>query len=112
MIEETKEYKYLGYVIQRNGRQKAQVKDRIRSAAAVMEQVWGIGMRRYRGDWGRRLWLFDKLVWTVLGYGTEIWGWKEREGIERLRERYLKCVLGVDEGRRSTWQEKSCKGRC
>lgn len=34
--------------------------------------------------------------WTVLGYGAEIWGWKERERAERLEERYLRWVLGVD----------------
>jgi len=35
-------------------------------------------------------------VWTVLGYGAEIWRWKEREGVERIEERYLRWVLGVD----------------
>lgn len=40
--------------------------------------------------------LFDRLVWTVLGYGAEIWGWKEREGMERLEGRYIKWVLGVE----------------
>lgn len=45
-----------------------------RGAAVAMRQVWGIGKRRFRGDWGRRVWLFDRLVWTVMGYGVEIWG--------------------------------------
>ncbi|XP_011859447.1 PREDICTED: golgin subfamily A member 6-like protein 22, partial [Vollenhovia emeryi] len=54
----------------RNGKQDAQVWDRIRRAAAVMGQVWGIGKRRWGGDWGKRMW-FDKLVWTVMGYGVE-----------------------------------------
>jgi len=31
-----------------------------------------IGKRRFGKDWGRRLWLFDRLVWTILGYGVEI----------------------------------------
>lgn len=30
------------------------------------------------------------------GDGAEIWGWEEKEGMERLRERYLRWVLGVD----------------
>lgn len=30
--------------------------------------------------------IFDKLIWTVISYGVEIWGWKEREGMERLHE--------------------------
>src|SRR5436190_13640875 len=61
-----------------------------------MGQVWGIGKRRFGKDWGRRLWLFDKLDWTVMSYGVEIWGWREREGMEKLEERYLRWVLGVD----------------
>jgi hypothetical protein len=83
-------------MLQRNGGQEAHVRERIKKAAAVMKQVWGIGKRRYGNDWGRRIWLFDRLVWTVLGYGVEIWGWKEREEVERLGERYLRWVLGVN----------------
>jgi len=29
-------------------------------------------------------------------YGVEIWGWKEREELERLEERYLRWLLGVE----------------
>lgn len=32
----------------------------------------------------------------MLNYGVEIWGWKKKEGIERIEKRYLKWVLGVD----------------
>lgn len=45
---------------------------------------------------GRRLWLFDKLVWTVMGYRIEIWGWKEREEVEKIGKKYLRWLLGVD----------------
>lgn len=38
-IEEVKEFKYLGYVLQKNGRQEAQVRDRIRRAATIMGQM-------------------------------------------------------------------------
>lgn len=37
--------KYLGYTLQRNGRQEAHVRDRIRKAA-IMGQVWWIDKRR------------------------------------------------------------------
>lgn len=40
--------------------------------------------------------MFDKLVWSVVSYGVEIWGWKLREGVERLQERFLRWVLGVE----------------
>lgn len=56
-IEEVREYSYLGYVLQKNDGQEAQIKDRVRRVAAIMGQVWGLGKRRYGGVWGRRLWL-------------------------------------------------------
>jgi len=95
-IDEVKEIKYLGYTLQRNGGQEAQIRDRVARGAAILGQVWGIGKRRFGRDWKRRIWLFDKLVWTVMSYGVEIWGWKEREGMERLQDRYLRWVLGVE----------------
>lgn len=30
-----------------------------------------------------------------MAYGVEIWGWKEREAVERVQERYLRWMLGV-----------------
>lgn len=66
-----RKFKYIGYVLQRNGGQKAHVKDRVRRAAAVMEGIWGIGKRRFGKDWGKKLWLFDRLIWSVMGYGVE-----------------------------------------
>lgn len=55
-------------------------------------------MQKNGSDWRRRVWLFDALVWTVVKYGVEIWGWKEREEVERLQEKYLRWVLGVEWG--------------
>jgi len=95
-VEEVKMYNYLGYIIQKNGEQEAHVRERTMKAASIMGQVWGIDKRRFGKDWDKRIWLFDRLVWTVMGYGIEIWGWKERKGIEKLEERYLRWVLGVD----------------
>ena len=70
--------------------------ERVRKGAAVMGMVWGIGKRLFGKDWERRMWLFDKLVWPVVGYGAEVWGWREREKMERLQERFMKWVLGVN----------------
>lgn len=55
-----------------------------------MGQVWGIRKRRFGKHWERRLWLFDRLVWTVMAYGLEIWGWKERDEMKRMEKKYLR----------------------
>ncbi|XP_046142799.1 uncharacterized protein LOC123988066 [Osmia bicornis bicornis] len=95
-IEEVGQFKYLGYVFKRNGGSEAQIKDRMIKAGVVMRQVWGIGKRKFGKNWKRRIWLWDKLVWTVIAYGAEVWGWKEWKEIEGLQERYTRWTLGVD----------------
>jgi hypothetical protein len=42
---------------------------------------------------GRRMMMFGK---HDREYGAEIWGWKEQEEVERIQEKYLRGVLGVD----------------
>jgi len=59
---------FLGYTLQKNGGQEVHVKERMKKAAAVMGEVWSIGKRRFEGNWSRRLWLFDRLIWMVLSY--------------------------------------------
>jgi len=63
---------------------------RVKKGAAVMSQIWGLGKRKFGRDWGKKLWLFDALVWSVLGFGVEVWGWKEWDNMERMQERYIK----------------------
>ncbi|KMQ90927.1 hypothetical protein RF55_9259 [Lasius niger] len=62
VLEEVKEFTYLGYTMQKNGRQKVHIRERVKKGAAVMNQVWGIGKRKFKREWGKRIWLFDKLV--------------------------------------------------
>lgn len=52
-MEEVKEFRYLGYILQRNGRQEAHIKERIKRAATIMGERWGIGKRKFGKDWNR-----------------------------------------------------------
>lgn len=40
-----------------------------------MEQVWGIGRRKFGKEWGERkqVRLFDKLISSVVSYGAKVW---------------------------------------
>jgi hypothetical protein len=40
--------------------------------------------------------MFQSLIESILMYGAEISGWKEPEEVERVQEKYLRWVLGVD----------------
>ncbi|KMQ86830.1 hypothetical protein RF55_14087 [Lasius niger] len=95
-IEEVKEIRYLGYIFQKNGRQDGHIRERIKKAMGILGQIWGIGKRKFGKDLGRRIWLFDTLVWTVLGYGAEVWGWREREKVEGVEEQFLRWMVGAD----------------
>lgn len=85
-IKEVKRYKYLGYVFQRNGKQEEQVKNRIKRGMVIMGQVWGIRKRKFGREKGKKVWLFNALVWTVMAYGVDL-------GLEGKREN------GKDAGR-------------
>lgn len=49
---------YLGYKFRWNGRQKVQMRERVRKAMRVMGQMCEIG-RRFGEDWKIRMKLFD-----------------------------------------------------
>ncbi|KMQ84454.1 hypothetical protein RF55_17722 [Lasius niger] len=48
--------------------QEAHIRERLKKGATVMSQVWGIGKRKFKKE-EKRIWLFDKLVWS-----DGIWG--------------------------------------
>ncbi|XP_043468318.1 uncharacterized protein LOC122502364 [Leptopilina heterotoma] len=95
IVEEVDEFCYLGYWFSYNGRADMNVRMRVERAGRVMGQVWGIGKRKFKDDWKRRIWLFDVLVWSVMSYGVEIWGWNEIGKMERMHERFLRWTMGV-----------------
>jgi hypothetical protein len=95
-IERVSEFKYLGYTFNERATVRAQVREVVRKANKVVGCVWGIGERMWGGEFGRRMMMFESMVESVLMYGAEIWGWKEQEEVERVQEKYLRLVLGVD----------------
>jgi hypothetical protein len=49
---------------------------------------------------------FESVMESIVMYGAEIWGWKEQEEVEKVQEKYLRGVLGVD---RETTVREECK---
>jgi hypothetical protein len=52
--------------------------------------VWGIGEKKWGGEFGRRIMMFESMVKSVVIYGAEIWGWKEQEEVERVQDKYFR----------------------
>jgi hypothetical protein len=40
--------------------------------------------------------VFESTIENILMYGAEICRWKEQEEVEKVQEKYLRGVLGVD----------------
>lgn len=55
--------------------------------------------------------MFDRLAWTVMAYGTEIWGWREKEDIERIGKKYVRWILDVRERTSGYLVGWKCRGR-
>lgn len=71
-------FKYLGFLLKKNGDEEGHVRDTARKVNIVMKKVWVVGERWFRGDFKRRMWLFRCLVAGLVLYGAEVWGWKEK----------------------------------
>jgi hypothetical protein len=71
--------------------------------------VWGIGERKWGGDFRRRMMMFQSMIERILKYASEIWGWKEQEAVEKVQEKYLRGVLGVDIQTPRDIVEEKCK---
>jgi hypothetical protein len=58
----------------------------VRKADKVVGCVWGIGERKWGGDFSRRMMMFENMIESILMYGAEISGWKEQEEVEKARK--------------------------
>jgi len=56
----------------------------MRKGRIPARKVWGLGERMCRNDFTTRWDLFKYLVQSVISYGVEIWGWEEREELEKI----------------------------
>jgi hypothetical protein len=66
---------------------------------------------QWEGEFGRRMMIFESMVESVLMYGAEIWGWKKQEEVERVQEKYLRWVLGVERETPEYIVREECKSK-
>jgi len=95
-IEEVQEFKYLGFILNKNGNCKDQIRELRRKGRMAAKKVWGLGERICRNDFKRRWNLFKYLVQSVMGYGAEIWGWEEKPELEKIMCDYVRWMFGID----------------
>jgi len=95
-IEEVQCFKYLGFTLNRDGNYREHLKKLVRKGRMAARKVWGIGERLCRNDFMRRWDLFKYLVQSVISYGVEIWGWEEREELEKIMLDYVRWLFRID----------------
>ena len=88
--------KYLGYIVEKNGKRVKHIQESIRKAAVAKKRTWHIGERLFKKDFGRRTKMFVALVESVAMYGAEIWGWNDERRLDIIKRRYMKWILGLD----------------
>jgi hypothetical protein len=64
----------LGYKFNEITNDKAHIREILRKANKVVGCVWGIGERKWGGDFRRRRMMFESMIKSILMYGAEIWG--------------------------------------
>jgi hypothetical protein len=74
-IEQINEFKYLGYTFNERATGKE-----------IVRGIWGIGERKWKGDFRRRMMIFESIIENILIYGTETSRWKEKEEVEKVKE--------------------------
>jgi hypothetical protein len=95
-LEEVKTFKYLGYTFTSNGTPYSHVKAVEEEAMRKLEEVQGIGERRFPNHFALRMQMFDCLIGNGILYGAEIYGWSQREELELVQRKYIKSILGLE----------------
>ena len=94
VIENVKEFKYLGVVFSRTG---SFCKTKKHLYEQAQKAMYGIirKIREFKLPVECQFDLFDKVVVPVLLYGSEVWGYERLEMIERLHLKYLKYIFNL-----------------
>ena len=73
-IEQVNQYKYLGVIIQKNGKTKMAIEDRINKAKRAINMLQGALSTNGNVSPSLALSLFDKQIYPILTYGSIYWG--------------------------------------
>lgn len=93
-IEEVKVFKYLGFVFNCAGNYKDHIAELRKKGTLAAKLTWGLREKRCKGDFRRRLMLYNYLVRSVImEYGEEIWGWEEKSELEKIKIDYVRWIL-------------------
>lgn len=76
-----------------NNKVNEQIKGVKRKSNGWLGQIWSISKRKYKEDWDDRMRLFNTMVKGIVMYSVDIQNWKQQTAIERIKEKYVKCLM-------------------
>ena len=68
--EEVKVFNYLGFNFNSEGNYKDHIMDLKKKEILAAKKTWGLGERKCKGDFRRKMMLFNYLVRSVMEYGV------------------------------------------
>ena len=89
-----KRFEYLGYTLKGNNSEQDHIKKIKGKANGVLGRLWNIAERRFRNEWGLRL--FETMVKGVIPHGAKNWGWKEWKKIEGIKIKYVRWSMKLN----------------
>ncbi|KAL7306932.1 hypothetical protein TKK_0001091 [Trichogramma kaykai] len=76
-LEKVREFEYQEMLLNTEGNFNSQIRKLMKKGIVAAKATWGLGERRCRVDYRRRMLLFKYLVQSLMSYGAELWGWNE-----------------------------------
>ena len=96
-LETTREFKYLGFLLQSSGSCSSGVHALKNSALKAVFHIKCICQKYRQITPKTQIHLFNTLVKPILNYASEVWGASMAKCLDIFHKRYLKCILGVRE---------------
>lgn len=59
-------------------------------------KIWVLGERICRNDFIKKWMLFKYLIQSVMSYGVEVWGWEEKEVLEKVMMDYVRWIFRLE----------------
>ena len=108
IIENVKEFKYLGIVFSRSG---SFCKAKKQLCEQAQKAMYGVirKIRQFNLPISCQFDLFDKVMLPVLIYGCEVWGYENLQVVERIHLKFLKHINTLIYG---IWWNRSFPNLC
>lgn len=97
VIEQTDVYKYLGVKIQSDGKNEAEINERLESTMKLYHALNSKFIRRREISTGTKLTVYNTIFRPILTYGSESWilTRQQKSKLQAVEMKYLRAVKGV-----------------